>query len=147
MSRIQANKEYILSTGIQLENGVPLTVDQMLFWGQHLRRIGEGEDPSAVLNLKRKPGESAADDEQRKKISHVMALIASYHKPIFDPRLPKPKKYTLEQAINKIIDKVPEMMGDGGKYDFDQVMSWWKDRNKRHMRSPIRNKTDRDNPY
>jgi hypothetical protein len=52
MSRIKANKEYILATVEQLENGIQLTSEQMKFWAHMLRRIVEGESADVVLNLK-----------------------------------------------------------------------------------------------
>ena len=70
MSRIKANKEYILATVEQLENGIQLTPEQMKFWARMLRRIVEGESADAVLNLKRRVGERQIDEDKRKRIGN-----------------------------------------------------------------------------
>jgi hypothetical protein len=76
--------------------------------------------------------------------------IASYHQPWIDPRVPaeeQPKPLTLTDAINMVLDEVPVIMGDGGNYDYEQIQSWWYDKDKLHMRSPMRSVNDPDNPY
>lgn len=147
MSRIQANKDYILETAKQLEAGTPLTEEQMSFWASVLRRIGEGEPADRVLNLKRRKGEQATTNTKRQKISLVLHLIASHYQPLHDPRLPPPRKYTLEEAIEKVMPEVKRIMGDNNKYEMEMIKSWWYDRDKAHMRSPLRNQLDPDNPY
>ena len=151
MSRIKANKEYILATVEQLENGIQLTPEQMKFWARMLRRIAEGEEPAeVVLNLKRKVGERQIDEGKRKKISFVLHLVASHYKPLIDPRRPKeecPPTLTLEESIIKVLPDVPKIMGDGHKYEFEQVRDWWYDKDKNHMQSPVRQRFDPDTPY
>jgi hypothetical protein len=150
MSRIQANREYILATAEQLERGDQLTLEQMEFWAFLLRRIAEGESPEAVLNLKRKAGEKMADEDKRKRISFVLHLVASYYRPFIDPRLAieeQPPKLTLDDSINKVLPEVPKIMGDGHKYDFEQIRDWWYDKDKNHMQSPLRMRYDADNPF
>jgi hypothetical protein len=150
MSRIQANREYILATAEQLERGDQLTLEQMEFWAFLLRRIAEGESPEAVLNLKRKAGEKMADEDKRKRISLVLHLVASYYRPFIDPRLTKeeqPPKLTLDDSINKVLPEVSKIMGDGHKYDFEQIRDWWYDKDKNHMQSPLRMRYDADNPF
>jgi len=149
MSRIQANKEYILATAEQLEKGVQLTPEQMKFWAHTLRRIAEGESADVVLNLKRKRGEKQIDDK-RKRISLVLHLVASHYKPFIDPRLPSeelPPKLTLDESIIKVLSEVPRIMGDGHSYGFEQVRDWWYDKDKKHMQSPMRSRFDADDPY
>jgi len=149
MSRIQATKEYILATAEQLENGVQLTPEQMEFWGLMLRRIAEGESADVVLNLKRRRGEKHIDDK-RKRVSFVLHLVASHYKPFIDPRLPPeelPPKLTLEESINKVLPDAQRIMGDGHNYSFEQVRDWWYDKDKKHMKSPLRSRFDADNPY
>ena len=150
MSRIQANREYILATAEQLERGDQLTLEQMEFWAFLLRRIAEGESPEAVLNLKRKAGEKMADEDKRKRISLVLHLVASYYRPFIDPRLTKeeqPPKLTLDDSINKVLPEVSKIMGDGHKYDFEQIRDWWYDKDKNHKQSPLRMRYDADNPF
>jgi hypothetical protein len=53
----------------------------------------------------------------------------------------------LTGAIYKVLEEVPEIMGDGDNYDYEQIRSWWYDRDKLHMQSPIRSVNDPDNPY
>jgi hypothetical protein len=150
MSRIKANKEYILATVEQLENGVQLTPEQMKFWARMLRRIVEGEPADVVLNLKRRAGEKQTDEDKRKRISLVLHLVASHYKPLIDPRLPIeecPPKLTLEDSIIKVLPDVPKIIGDGHKYEFEQVRDWWYDKDKKHMQSPVRQRFDPDTPY
>jgi hypothetical protein len=150
MSRITAQKNYLLLTAEQLEKGVPLTSEQMIFWGQQLRRIAEGESADSVLQIKRKKGEKQSDEKKRQKISQVLHLVASLHKPFLDPRIQateRQKKLSLEKAIEKVLPKVGQIMGDSHNYDLDQVKSWWYDKDKKHMQSPMRNELDPDNPY
>ena len=87
MSRIKANKEYILATVEQLENGIQLTSEQMKFWAHMLRRIVEGESADVVLNLKRRAGEKQTDEDKRQRISLVLHLVSSHYRPFIDPRL------------------------------------------------------------
>ena len=150
MSRIKANKEYILATVEQLENGIQLTSEQMKFWAHILRRIVEGESADVVLNLKRRVGERQIDEDKRKRISFVLHLVASHYKPLIDPRRPIeecPPKLTLEESIIKVLPDVPKIMGDGHKYEFEQVRDWWYDKDKNHMQSPVRQRFDPDTPF
>lgn len=57
------------------------------------------------------------------------------------------KPLSLTGAIYKVLEEVPEIMGDGDNYDYEQIRSWWYDRDKLHMQSPIRSVNDPDNPY
>jgi hypothetical protein len=147
MSRIQATKDYLLHTADQLEKGTPFTTEQMQFWANIFRRIGEGESPDMVLNLKRKKGEKSTDDLKRQKISLVLHLIASYYRPHNDPRLPPEPKFSLEEAIEKVLPSVQKIMGDKKNYDFELVRSWWYDVDKKHMNSAIRTAIEPDTPF
>jgi hypothetical protein len=150
MSRIKANKEYILATVEQLEKGIQLSPEQMEFWALILRRIVEGESAEVVLNLKRKVGERQIDEDKRKRIGFVLHLVASHYKPLIDPRQrieERPPKLTLEESILKVLPEVQKIMGDGHKYEFEQVRDWWYDKDKKHMQSPVRSRFDADNPY
>ena len=103
-----------------------------------------------ALDLKARKGEKKSLESKRKKISLVLHLIASYHQPWIDPRVPadkQPKPLSLTGAIYKVLEEVPEIMGDGDNYDYEQIRSWWYDRDKLHMQSPIRSVNDPDNPY
>ena len=139
MGRIKANLRYIEQTAEQLEKGVQFTPEQMQFWGRVLRRIAEGVAPDVALNIKRRRGEKEENDVRREKISRVLHLIASLYMPFADPRLPPPKKHTLEESINMILPEVSKIMGDNHQYDFEVVRNWWYDSDKTHMRSPLRN--------
>ena len=150
MSRIKANKEYILATVEQLENGIQLTPEQMKFWAHMLRRIVEGESADVVLNLKRRAGEKQTDEDKRQRISLVLHLVSSHYRPFIDPRLTieeHPPKLTLDESIIKVLPDVPRIMGDGHNYGFEQVRDWWYDKDKKHMQSPMRSHFDADNPY
>jgi hypothetical protein len=150
MSRIFSNKKYLLATAEQLEQGIQFSPKQMEFWSIILRRIAEGEPAEVVLNLKRKKGERLVDDEKRKKISLVLHLIASRYKPFLDPRLSideQSRMMTLEEAIFQVLPEVPKIMGDGFKYEFDQIRDWWYDKDKTHMQSPLRDRFSPDDPF
>ncbi len=150
MSRIYANKQYLLATAEQLERGIQFSPEQMEFWGTILRRIAEGESSEVVLNLKRRAGEKKVDEDKRRRISFVLHLVASYYNPFIDPRLSpeeQPQKLTLEESIFKVLPEVPKIMGDGHKYEYDQIRDWWYDNDKKHMQSPLRNRFDADNPF
>jgi hypothetical protein len=54
---------------------------------------------------------------------------------------------TLEESIIKVLPDVPKIMGDGHRYEFEQVRDWWYDKDKNHMQSPVRKPFDPDTPY
>ena len=150
MSRIFANRQYLLATAEQLEKGIQFTPQQMEFWATILKRIAEGESAEVVLNLKRRAGEKKADEDKRKRISFVLHLVASYYNPVIDHRLlqgKQPQKLTLEESIFKVLPLVATIMGDEHKYEYEQIRDWWYDKDKKHMQSPLRNRFDADNPF
>ena len=150
MSRIYANKQYLLATAEQLEKGIQFTPEQMEFWATILKRIAEGESAEVVLNLKRKAGEKKVDEDKRKRISFVLHLVASHYNPIVDRRLSpekQPQKLTLEESIFKVLPVVATIMGNEHKYEFEQIRDWWYDKDKKHMQSRLRNRFDADNLF
>lgn len=150
MSRIKKIRHFIRHTADKLEKGEALTPKETQYWVTRLRRIADGCPPEIALDLNRRPGETIAKEAKREKISFVLHLIASLHKPLLDPRRPpeeQPQPLTLKEAIVRVLPEVPKIMGDGGAYDFEQVKSWWYDPDKRHMQSPLRSLNDPDDPY
>ena len=150
MSRIKVIQNFIGYTADKLERGLPLTDEERDYWVTRLRLIADGCPADMVLDLKARKGEKKSLEPKRKKISLVLHCIASYHQPWIDPRVPaeeQPKPLTLTDAINMVLDEVPVIMGDGGNYDYEQIQSWWYDKDKLHMRSPMRSVNDPDNPY
>ena len=150
MSRVASSRKYILLTGRQLKKGKNLSPEQMKFWSNLLIKIGQGDPPEEVLNLKRWRGEKESDEPQRRKISMVLHQVAALCNPLIDRRVdPRAwrEKLTVEQAIERVLPNVPKIMGDHGKYDVEKVRGWWYDADKKHMQSPIRRPFDRDYPY
>ena len=150
MSRIKVIQSFIGHTADKLERGLPLTEEERSYWATRLRLISDGHSADLVLELKARRGERKSLEPRRKKISLILHLIASYHKPWMDPRLPveeQPKPMNLTDAIYKVLEEVPEIMADGNNYDYEQIRSWWYDSDKLHMQSAIRSLNDPDNPY
>lgn len=150
MSRIKVIRNFIRHTAEKLENGVALTPEETRYWASRMHLIAEGCDPNIALGLKRRRGETVAKEKKRQKISLVLHLIASLHKPFNDPRLSseaQQQPLTLTDSIIKMLPAIPGIMGDGCAYDFEQVKSWWYDPDKRHMQLPLRNLNDPDDPY
>jgi hypothetical protein len=150
LSRIKVIQNFIGHTADKLEKGLPLTDEERDYWVTRLRLIANGCPADMALDLKARKGEKKSLESKRKKISLVLHLIASYHQPWIDPRVPadkQPKPLSLTGAIYKVLEEVPEIMGDGDNYDYEQIRSWWYDRDKLHMQSPIRSVNDPDNPY
>jgi hypothetical protein len=150
MSRIKVIRNFIRHTAEKLENGVALTPEETQYWVSRLYLIADGCPPDIALNLRRRVGETVTKEAKREKISLVLHLVASLHKPLINPAL-SPKQQTqpltLTEAIVRILPEVPKIMGDGGAYDFEQVKSWWYDPDKQHMQSQLRSLNDRDDPY
>ena len=150
MSRLEVEKKLISNIADKLEKEKPLTIVEKEYLVRELRKSAEGESAKSLIQLKRRPGEKKSDEPRRRKISFILHLVASYHKPFVDPRIPaeeQARPMTLQDSINKVLPIVRDLMGDGHRYEFEQVRSWWYDDNKTHMKSPLRGSMDRDNPY
>ena len=150
MSRIKKIKQFFRYTADKLDKGEALTPEETQYWVTRLRRIADGYPPEIAFELNRRPGETIVKEAKREKISFVLHLIASLHKPLIDPRFSPEEQIqplTLTEAIIKVLPEVPKIMADGGAYDFEQVKSWWYDPDKRHMQSPLRSLNDPDDPY
>jgi hypothetical protein len=97
-SRLELAQWRLRKLAADLENGVALPSGELKFLISSLRRIGDGEDANAVLNVKAKrgPRKTKAEAARRDKVQFAISWIAAAITP-----KPEGLGLTLNEAIEK----------------------------------------------
>jgi len=123
-------------TAKQIRSGKPLRQDQLEYLAAAFDKIGDGADANNVFGLNKIRGEKNSTVQARKGISLALSFVAAYRRPVEDYGY----GLSLDEAFIKASEVFPQ-------YSPETLERYWKQKDKRHMRSINRQSGDQDNPF
>ena len=129
-----------------LRDGIPLSKEHTEYLASCFEKIGRGESADVVFLLKRRRGQRAKDEDQRRKMSLVFAQIAHYI--ASTEGHPPGEGLSLTEALQKVVPLAQAIFGvdNTESYSPEYLNRVWHDPSYAHMRTTLRTPFDPDSP-
>ena len=140
----------LLNLALQIQQGEPLSDEQLMFLAVAFYRIGSGEDANKVLSVRLGPGQKLSDVIARRRMSLILHWVAGAVQPAPESGTkPQSVEAACVDAAIKVVPLAKEMFpgADDRDYNAEYIMRCWSDPAYAHMRSPNRGWVDPDFPY